>query len=57
MNLNHVVNVFNSFPLFSCLKKNPLFEICPVSNLPYNNIYKPHIEYIKKAIGQNLSNI
>ena len=41
--------------IFSCLKKNPLFEICPVSNIPYNDIYKPHTEYMKKAIGQNLS--
>jgi hypothetical protein len=43
--------------IFSCLKRNPLFEICPVSNIPYNDIYKPHTEYIKKAIGQNLSEI
>lgn len=45
----------NTEGIFGCLKKNPLFYICPIDNIPYENTYTPHVEYIKKAIGQNVS--
>ena len=45
----------NTTGIYTCLHKNPLFYICPVTSIPYSEIYKPHCEYIKKAIGQNIS--
>ena len=49
-NVMHYHLYKDSSDLFTCLSRNPLFEVCPIEQIKIDQMYKPHIDFLKLAV-------